>query len=161
MINSPQLGWEHNMNLDIFEHARIDFDLSVHVRPGPTACVTVTVETTESDAITQVYNLDSTLDWQLDATVDHAHKITITLPIMSFNRVSISCQNNDILVLGYEPRQPGLWRFASVPEWQSGQSYDAPDDFDGHPRALPIYCGDSMWFYCRAIGHSRSEYKKP
>lgn len=136
------------MNAEQFENTKIDFDLSVHVRPGATAKVTVTMDTNITE-----YDLAPTLDWQLDATVDHAHKICVTLDIFTFAGISIASEHNDILVLGYEPRQPGLWRFASVPEWRSGQIYDDPDDFDGHPRALPIYRGDSVWFYCRAIGH--------
>jgi hypothetical protein len=141
------------MKLSLFEHTKIDFELSVHVRPGPNAHVTVTVDTDSTRPITQIYDLAPTIDWQLDATVDHSHKIIVTLPIFNFNLINIACNHNDILILGYQPQQPGLWRFASVPEWQSGQLYDAPDDFDGHPRALPIYHGDRVSFYCRAIGN--------
>jgi hypothetical protein len=130
----------------------IDFDLAVHVKPGKNAVVTVTVDTDGNQPQQSRYELATTFDWPLDATVDGAHLIHVCLPTANFNRICIAVEHNDVLVLGYTPRQANAsWRFASVPEWRSGQLYNNIDNYDDAPYAMPILSGDQVEFYCVAI----------
>lgn len=137
--------------MSYFTDKSLTFELSVHVKSGNRAQLTVIVCTEDQPCHTTVHHLEPTQDWSLDATVDQAHIITITLPVGRFNHVTMSSKHNDVLILGYCPKEPGVWRFASVPQWDSGQQYSAPDQFDEDPRALPLCAGDKVQFYCRAI----------
>lgn len=137
--------------MSYFVGKSLTFDLSVHVKPGPASQLTVVVCPEDLPCHTTVYHLEPTQDWSLDATVDQAHIVPIVLPVGKFNHVTVCSKHNDVLILGYQPKTPGIWRFSSVPQWDSGQQYSAPDQFDEDPRALPLYAGDKVQFYCRAI----------
>lgn len=102
--------------------------LNCHVRPGPDAVVSVSVNGVVSD-----FNLSPTINWVPSSSIKSSHELSIDLSFTEIKNyefeIKISAHGNDVLISGYTmtkgrfliSTQP-VW---NVPGWQ-------PYDIEGH-----------------------------
>lgn len=122
-------------------------ELDCHVRPGPDAVLTVTI-----DGVTKEFTLVPTINWVASSNNQGANSISTEValtdivsafvkhnqPIKQQFDVKISCKNNDVLICGY--RSPNsIFNIVTQPTWDDPAWH--PYDISGHEGDNPQFAG--------------------